>query len=592
MNGADTLFDSGLTGFSGTVTVIGVLFTSMDDGYGVLDVQDVESGNGFAVIGPVAHLNAGDRAELRGDWHTHSQYGRQLRATQALPIDPFDRQGRIAYLSSLRHIGPMRAERLVEKHGEEVLEVIARDPEGAFRALRGVGPKQAAAAAESWHASRAVRHLHVQLAPHGLAHLAVRIQGRFGDRAMTILQKDPYRLTEVEGIGFIRADTIALAAGVSPDSDRRAQAASVFALYEAEQQGHTYLPIADLTQRTAELIGREPDPDVLVEARGLLVDDGRAYRESTRESELAVARTLRRRAAARPYLDHDPGHDGGPNDELTPEQWAAVRAAFASRVSVITGGPGVGKTVCTRAIVAEAPHAHAKIALCAPTGRAARRLEEATGHEAHTIHRMLEWTLGRQPGYRPGHPLAVDMVIVDEASMLNLRLMEVLLGGLAETTHIVFVGDADQLPPIGAGKPFEDLIDSGAAPIVRLNQIFRQAARSMITTAAHAINRGRQPSLQPDEDQDHDFFFIDRPNAEHALKTIIEVVAERAPSSFDVDPIRDVQVLAPMYRGTVGIDALNERLQERLNPDGEPVMKNRFRIGDRLIQTRNAPELG
>src|SRR4029077_16399852 len=184
------------------------------------------------------------------------------------------------------------------------------------------------------------------------------------------------------------------------------------------------------------------------------------------------------------------------------------------------------------------------------------------------------------------------LVIVDESSMLNLRLTQVLLDGLAETTHVVFVGDADQLPPIGAGKPFEDLIASGAAPVVRLSQIFRQAARSMITTAAHEINHGRPPHLQPSEDQDHDFFFIDRPSPERALETVVEVVADRAPARFEVDPIRDVQVLAPMYKGPVGIDALNERLQARLNGDGKRALNDRFRIGDRLIQTRNSHELG
>jgi exodeoxyribonuclease V alpha subunit len=269
-----------------------------------------------------------------------------------------------------------------------------------------------------------------------------------------------------------------------------------------------------------------------------------------------------------------------------------VRGAFAASISVLTGGPGVGKTVCTKEIVAEAEAANATIALCAPTGRAARRLEETTGHEAQTIHRLLEWMPGREPTFRPGHPLPVDLIIVDESSMLNLRLAEVLLGGVAETTHVVFVGDADQLPPIGAGKPFEDLIESGAAPVVRLTQIFRQAARSMITTAAHEINHGRRPHLEPTEDQDHDFFFIDRPSPERALETVVEVVAERAPKRFGVDPIREVQVLAPMYRGPVGIDALNERLQKRLNPDGKRALNDRFRIGDRLIQTRNSHELG
>ncbi len=590
MNGAATLFDADAAAYTGTVEVIGVIFRAEDDGYAVLEVQDAGSGEGFALVGPVAHLGAGDRAEVSGDWQTHNRYGRQLRAQGALPLDPADRKGQVAYLTSLRHIGPARAERLVDEHGEGVLQAIAADPHGVFRSLRGVSESQAAAAAESWHASRAVRDLHVQLAPHGLAHLAAPIHARYGDGSMTVLHEDPYRLTEVDGVGFARADKIALAADVPPESSRRAQAAAVFALSEAEQQGNSFLPLDELTRRTARLIGLAPDPDVLVEARGLLVDEGRVYRELTHASELAVAATLLARAGAPPHLVHDPGD--APREQLTDEQWAAVRGAFAARVSVLTGGPGVGKTVCTREIVAEAEAANATIALCAPTGRAARRLEEATGHEAQTIHRLLEWMPGREPAFKPGHPLPVDLMIVDESSMLNLRLAEVLLGGLAETTHVVFVGDADQLPPIGAGKPFEDLIAAGVAPVVRLSQIFRQAARSMITTAAHEINQGRPPHLEPAADQDHDFFFIDRPSPERALETVVEVVAERAPKRFEVDPIRDVQVLAPMYKGAVGIDALNERLQARLNPDGKRALNDRFRIGDRLIQTRNSHELG
>jgi exodeoxyribonuclease V alpha subunit len=587
---AATLFDADAASYTGTVEVIGVIYKADDDGYAVLEVQETDSGEGFALVGPVAHLGAGDRAEVSGEWQTHNRYGRQLRAQGALPLDPTDREGQLAYLTSLRHIGEKRAERLVAEHGEGVLQAIAANPEAVFGSLRGVSADQAAAATQSWYASRAIRDLHVQLAPHGLAHLAAPIHARYGESSMTVLHEDPYRLTEVPGVGFARADKIALAADVPPESDRRAQAAALHALIEAEQQGNSYLPAEELGRRTARLIGLATDPDVLLAAPGLLEDEGRIYREGTHASELAVAATLSTRSAAPPHLDHEPAEE--PRGKLTDEQWAAVRAAFAARVSVLTGGPGVGKTEATREIVAEAGAANATIALCAPTGRAARRLEETTGHEAKTIHRMLEWMPGREPAFRPGRPLPVDLVIVDESSMLNLRLAEVLLGGLAESTHVVFVGDADQLPPIGAGKPFEDLIASGAAPVVRLTQIFRQAARSMITTAAHEINHGRPPHLEPEPEQDHDFFFIERGTPERALETVVEVVAERAPAKFGVDPIREVQVLAPMYRGPVGIDALNERLQAELNPDGKRALSDRFRIGDRLIQTRNSHELG
>ncbi len=596
MEGVATLFDADAAAFTGTVEVLSVIFSAEDDGYAVLEVEEVESGEQFALVGPVAHLGAGERAEVSGDWQTHTKYGRQLKAQGALPLDPADREGRVAYLTSLRHIGPSRAERLVDEHGEGVLGAIAADPAGVFGSLRGVSPGQAAAAAESWHASRAIRDLHVQLAPHGLAHLAAPIHRRFEERSMAVLHEDPYRLTEVEGVGFARADRIALAGDVPPESPRRAEAAAVYAIAEAEQEGHAFLPVDELTRRTSKLIGLAADPDVLVGAPGLTLDEGRAYRERTHASELAVGATLAARAAAPPHLDHDPGEsppaDGEHAHGLTEEQWAAVAGAFASRISVLTGGPGVGKTVCTRAIVAEAGAADARIALCAPTGRAARRLEEATGHEAQTIHRMLEWMPGREPTFRPGHPLPADLVVVDESSMLNLRTMEILLDGLAESTHVVFVGDADQLPPIGAGRPFDDLIEAGIAPVVRLSLIFRQAARSMITTAAHEVNRGRPPHLEPEEDQERDFFFVDRPAPERALDTVVEIVAERAPQSFGVDPIRDVQVLAPMYRGAIGIDALNERLQGQLNPSGKPALNDRFRIGDRLIQTRNSHELG
>jgi exodeoxyribonuclease V alpha subunit len=589
VSGSQTALATGA--FSGTVQVRHEIFRSEDDGYAVLEVVWEETGDDFTVIGPVGHLGAGDRAEITGEWQEHSRYGPQVKANGAKPIDPADREGQIAYLTSLRHIGPARAERLRDDYGASVLDAIAADPVGTFAALSGVSQKKAEAAAESWYASRAVRDLHVRLAPHGLAHLAAAIHARYGADAMRVLHEDPYSLTEVDGVGFARADAIALAADVPPESDRRAQAASAYVLSEAERQGHTFLPAAELRRRAAELLGIDPDPDVLVSAPGLmLVPDGRVYREATHACEVWCAETLRTRAGAPAQIQHSPGTE--PRDGLTEEQWDAVRGAFASRLSVITGGPGVGKTVCTRAIVAEAAAADVKVALCAPTGRAARRLEDATGHTAMTIHRMIEWMPGREPRFRPGHPLPAELVIVDESSMLNLRLTEVLLGALAESTHVVLVGDADQLPPIGAGKPFDDLIASGIVPVTRLRHIFRQAARSMITTAAHAINEGRMPKLEPEEGQERDFFFLDRAGAERALDAVVEVVSERVAEGLGFDPIREVQVLAPMYKTAVGIDALNERLKETLNPDGARALNERFRIGDRLIQTRNSHELG
>jgi len=592
---AASLFDADAASYTGTIEVLNVRFCSEDGKFAVIWVRETASDERFAMVGPVGHLAAGDRAEVAGEWDEHSQYGRQLRAEGATPIDPSDREGQIAYLTTLPHIGPARAEQLVEAHGEGVLQAIAADPEEVLGSLRGVTPDQAADAAEYWHESRAIRDLHVQLAPHGLAHLAVAIHDRFEGEALTILHQNPYRLTEVSGVGFARADKIALAVDMAPESDERAQAAAFYALKEAEQQGNSFLPLENLTERVGRLTALPADPDVLLQSPNLVDDEGRVYRKRTLEREQAVADTLRRRAGAASHLDHEPAEEPpealGEDEEFTDEQWAAVRAAFGSRISVLTGGPGVGKTRCTKGIVKEAEAANVKIALCAPTGRAARRLNETTDHEAKTIHGLLDWVPGQEPGFHAGHPLPVDLVIIDESSMLNLHLIEVLLDGLAETTHVVFVGDADQLPPIGAGKPFEDLIESGAVPVVRLTQIFRQAAKSMITTAAHEINEGRPPHLEPEGDQERDFFFIDRVMPERALATVVEVVTERAPAKFGVDPIREVQVLAPMYKGPIGIDKLNARLQEELNPEGDPALHGRFRIGDRLIQTRNSHEL-
>ena len=317
-----TLFDADAASYTGTVEVLGVIFRAEDDGYAVLEVQEAGGGEGFALVGPVAHLGPGDRAEVSGEWQTHSRYGRQMRAQGALPLDPADREGQVAYLSTLRHIGKKRAERLVDEHGEGVLAVIAADPQRTFQALKGVSVDQAAAATQSWHESRAVRELHVQLAPHGLAHLAAPIHARFAERSLAILHEDPYRLTEVEGVGFARADKIALAADVPPESDKRAQAAAVYALREAEQGGNSFLPMEGLAARTAKLTGLVPDPAVLAEARGLVDEEGRVYRELTLESERAVAATLARRLAAPPYLDHDPG-ESDPEEAMTEEQRTA-----------------------------------------------------------------------------------------------------------------------------------------------------------------------------------------------------------------------------------------------------------------------------
>ncbi|MBX7189298.1 MAG: AAA family ATPase [Solirubrobacterales bacterium] len=587
-SGTGQLFESEAS-FNGAVEVVHVIWAAEDDGFAVVEVRD-DSGEEFVATGTIGHLKPGERAKLTGQWSEHQKYGPQVQVFTALPMDPSDRAGQVAYLSSLRHIGPIRAEALCELHGPEVLEKIAADPEGILGSLPGLGAKQREAALESWYETRAVRDLHVELAPHGLAHLAGKIHARFGDKAMRTIREDPYSLTEIDGVGFARADTIAIAAGFPPESDRRAQAAAWYLLGEAERRGHTHLPLNELVAQATKLLGYRPEPEVLTSASGVIAEEDRIYRQSTLDRECWLAGDLRERAAGEAVLDHSP--EPGADEKLTAEQWQAVAGAFGSRLSVVTGGPGVGKTVCTKEIVREAKAAGVRIGLCAPTGRAARRLSEATGADAMTIHRLLEWRPGSEPTYKPGHPLPVGMLIVDEASMINLHMADVLLNGLGHDTHIVFVGDADQLPPVGAGKPFADLIESGIVPVTRLTHIFRQAARSMITTAAHEVNEGRPPHLTPGPDQVQDFHFMERVTPERVRSAVVEMVGERVEAGLGLDPIRDAQVLAPIYRGEAGIDVLNRELQQRLNPEGRKAVSDRFRIGDRLIQTRNAYEYG
>lgn len=583
------LFEDDDGRFEGTVEIVRQIFVAEDDGFAILEVSD-DSGGEMVLTGSLAHLSPGEKARISGSWEHHEKFGPQLKTEIALPLDPEDREGQVAFLGTLRHIGPVRAEALCELYGPEVLEKIAADPVAAFSALPRMSRTHAEAAAESWVESRAVRDLYVQLAPLGLAHLAPKIHARFGDRALTVIRDDPYALTEVEGVGFRRADAIALEAGVPADSDRRAQAAAFYLLAEAEKRGHTHLPFAEVRNGLGELLDRLPEDEVITGGPGISLDGERLYRQVTLEREVWCADDLTARAAEPAWLDLEPEP---PDDtDLTGEQWRAVEGAFSSRVSVITGGPGVGKTVCTRELVEAAKQAGLRVLLAAPTGRAARRMSEATGVEAYTVHRLLEWRPGSEPGFGPGRTLPADLIVVDEASMINLRMFEVLLGGIARETHLVLVGDADQLPPVGAGKPFADLIESGLVPATRLTHIFRQAARSMIITAAHQVNAGEAPAFEPAEDQQTDLFFLDRPSPDQIAEAVVELVGERVSAGLGLDPTRDAQVLVPVYRGEAGIDALNEKLQERLNPSGRPAFEDRFRVGDRLIQTRNAHEIG
>ena len=592
-----------------------VRFANQESGWAVLDAA-AGDGTPIALVGPLVHLEPGERARVLGEWVTDSRFGRQVKVAQASPLTPDDPDAVVAYLKRVKHIGSRRAEQLVERFGfEDLFERIDSDPAAAFAAV-GLRTGRAQAAAESWQALRVTRRLHLLLAPHGLAYLASRIHEHYGDDAHELLLANPYELTSMFGVGFALADRIAQAGGREPIADERERAAVMYALAESERGGSTCLPLPELLaaceRLTGDLVG-ERIVDSLVSDRRAVREDDWVYRTATAELEAELAsqvaalldtRPSRRlstapndeRPAPSASAPRGPRDDEPPaptGDRLTEQQRAAVTAALTHRLSVITGGPGTGKTSSIKSIAAAAELRGAKVLLVAPTGRAAVRMSQSGGLKASTVHSALQWIPGEGPGRDRHDPLQCDLLIVDETSMANLELLVMLLRAVGGDTHVALVGDADQLAPVGAGKPFAELVASERVPTTRLTHIFRQAAGSMIVQGAHAIRRGELPEFTVADGMRRDLFMIERPNAGAALAEIVSLVSDRLPSHYEVDPVRDIQVFAPVYRGELGIDAINAAVRAALNPDGKPVRGGRLRIGDKLMMTgRNLHELG
>ena len=585
--------------FEAEVTVRQVRYASDTTGWAVLDAA-AKDGTPVVLVGPLVHLEERERAHVVGTWVQDSRYGPQVKVTQARPLAPDDPQILVAYLRRVKHVGAKRAADLVTHFGVEgVFDSIDRDPPSAFAAV-GLRHRRAEEAATSWQALRVTRQLHLLLAPHGLAYLANRIHDHYGPTAHTVVSQRPYELTSVFGVGFLIADRIALHSGVTVADQDRSRAAILHVLSETERNGSTCMPLESLLATTGELLGSEVSEtsiDHLVGAGDLVRDGPWVYRAPTAALEAELAERVRDLIAGppRPRL-REPGADAataGGGSELTTEQVAALMGAFRHRLSLITGGPGTGKTASIRTIASLAVGQGARVLLVAPTGRAAIRMSEASGLRARTVHSALGWIPGEGPTHDEQDPLACDLLIVDETSMANLELLVTLLRAVADGTHVVLVGDADQLAPVGAGKPFAELIASDTVPTTRLTHIFRQAAGSMIVQGAHAIRRGEVPEFSPSADMRRDLFLIERRDASAARDEIVSLVSDRLPAHYGVDPIRDIQVFAPVYRGEVGIDALNSALREALNPDGQPVRGGRLRIGDKLMMTgRNLHDLG
>jgi exodeoxyribonuclease V alpha subunit len=578
--------------FSAEVTIQRIRYTSPETGWSVLDAEAEEEP--IVLVGPLNHLEAGERAVISGAWVDDPRFGRQVKVTSATPLPPADVDALTAYLVRTKHVGPKRARRLIDAYSPEgVLEAIDRDPHTTF-VRAGLSAGRASEAVHSWERMRVTRRLHLMLAPHGLAYLVVRIHDAFGDSAHRLVAEQPYELTSVFGVGFLIADRIARSLGTG-EARARARAATLHLLVEAERSGSTCMPVQTLLAALHDLLASDaPDErfvDELVERGDLVREEEWIYRRATAELEAELAERVRGLIG---------GETGGRlrepdigESELTDEQQAGVRNAFCHRLSLITGGPGTGKTASIRTIARLATEQDARVLLVAPTGRAAIRMSEASGVRAKTVHSALGWMPGEGPTHDEDDPLAVDLLIVDETSMANLELLVTLLRAVGPLTHVVLVGDADQLAPVGAGKPFAELIEAGAAPTARLTHIFRQAAGSMIVQGAHAIRRGSVPAFVAAEGMRRDLFLIERANPRAAREEIVSLVCERLPAHYNVDPVSDIQVFAPVYKGDLGIDALNTALRERLNPAGQAVRGGRLRLGDKLMMTgRNLHDLG
>jgi exodeoxyribonuclease V alpha subunit len=576
-----------------------------------LQVDGVEQ---VTVVGGIFPVSEGEEIRVTGSWKTHPRYGLQFQAEQWEKIEPATLEGIEKYLGSglIKGIGPSYARRLVSAFGLETLKVLSDEPQRVLK-VAGIGRTRAQKIIAAWQDQRGVQDVMVFLQGHGVGSaLSLKIYRAFGAETVARVKENPYCLAEeVYGVGFVLADRIAATLGISGDFPLRVQAGLLHVLRKFSDDGHCYVPLTPLKANAAALLGVEEDavlPAIeKLAAQGKLVveeggddEDSRVYPRELYDAERRVAAALRRLLSAASGLKNK--GFGGPRNLtlqlsgssavlLEPEQREAIVQALKQKCLVITGGPGTGKTTLLIALLRILRQSEVSFALAAPTGRAAKRMAELSGEEAKTIHRLLEFN-PHENGFQrdEDNPVDAHVIVIDEASMLDLPLMDHLLRAIAPTSHLILIGDVDQLPSVGPGSVLRDLIDSGTMPVVVLRRIFRQAGESLIVQNAHRILHGESLLLEPERGK-RDFVFVPREREEDALSVIQELVKERIPRLLGA---QDVQILSPMHRGLLGTVNLNRELQRLLNPEGKSIERGGtiFRHGDRVMQLRNNYDKG
>ena len=585
-----------------------VTYHNADNGFCVLRAKARGHRDVVTVVGHAAIISAGEWITASGEWVNDRTHGQQFRARFLRTSPPTSAEGIEKYLSSgmIRGVGPVYAKKLVRSFGEKVFDIIESTPD-RLREVDGIGPVRAASILSAWSEQKAVREIMVFLHSHGVGTArAVRIFKTYGSDAIQVMSENPYRLArDIRGIGFKTADVIAMKLGIEKTATIRVRAGISYALTEAMDEGHCGLPTEELVPLAEKLL--EVPQQLVRTALELELQEGAVIGDTVGETpcvflaglyraERTIANRLVRLAKGTPPWPSIDPNKALPWAEkqigfvLAESQVAAMRLALKSKVLVITGGPGVGKTTIVRAILRVLAAKGTDLQLCAPTGRAAKRMTEATGYEAKTIHRLLEVD-PRSGGFRRSedNPLDCDLLVVDETSMVDVPLIQALLKAVPDKAALLVVGDIDQLPSVGPGQVLADIISSGAVPVVRLTEVFRQAAQSRIITAAHRINQGSIPDLSP-PGTETDFYFVQADDPETAVARIVELTKTRIPKRFGLDPIRDIQVLCPMNRGGVGARSLNIELQAVLNPAGDEKVERfgwTFAPGDKVMQIEN-----